>query len=279
MNSNYYHQVYRVESNLIGWTLITRDARDKISLADAQKNGLYIRKYDSSLKRLSYIPVTEIKKRFRKDPILTYTNGKDINGTISLNEAVNSSLYFGPSYKQNEENERKAAEMDKKQQEMDKKQQEIDKEQQEMQQNYENQQKKKKYEEQQRKSEENLRAQKKAQQDEFIKQIDYSPADYAAPAPALAPAPAPAVNTLAQLSPSDAEAKAAAARDEAESAWEQYKMNHPDDNMNSEFFKYMYLNHGGKRNKLRKTKRRNSRSKRRNSRSKRRKTLMNKSKK
>ena len=254
-----YYEVGKIINGVLSWTLVKKyDDTYKKSLQDAIKSGLYIEGFVRESRRTTYMPVTNFKRRFNDVPVLTYSNGE-----IDLQTAVRSRiLHFGPSHDVNAAQEKKGLAEDE--DDADKKRQAArlaaiaaDK-----QQRADYVAKNKQQAEKRLKDDKERQEQLQNFADFRSGTGEYAPA-LAAPAPAPAPADDDAV---AAASPAAVPHDDVAA---ADAAFAFAKRNNP--SLTREFYDHMTI--GGKRNKSRKPKRRNSRSKRRNSRSKRRKTL------
>ena len=233
-----YERVTGIRNGFTSW-YVTRSTKDyEIPLETAVNNGLYILESD-------YVWVHEIDRNTLKSPILKYSDKK-----IHLKEAFdNGSLYFGPHYNDVLKARQDAINHTK----------------------WVAQEKRRKEENAVAEAENKVREknrqlkyiadqnEKKQREADFAARMsgtgDYADPTRSAPAPASASASAPA---SAPAAPADDDGGYASA-----------KSIHP--GLSQSFYEHM--TNGGKRNKSRKPKRRNSRSKRRNSRSKRRKTL------
>ena len=230
----YYRKVGKVISTLLGWDLIEEYNEDnKISLGQAMKNGLYIRGRFHSSGRVTYMPVTDIKRRIRGSPVLTYTNGK-----IDLERAVGrAALYFGPSYDENAADEEEGLKDDDEKERQRGLKEEVE----------EQQRNTKRLEDDRVRELKNKEAQE-ARLKEFIEQKDRSsvtPAAFAVPDPVQSVAvPVPLQRNT----------------DNGDAGYEYAKKALGE--VNRAFYDQMTMG-GGKLNKSRKPKRRNSRSNRR----------------
>jgi hypothetical protein len=245
----YYYRVGKVNSTLSDWELIDEhDNNIKISLRDAKKNGLYIQGRVETSGRLTYMPVTDIERRFKGSPVLTYIGGKIDLKTVVLKKK----LYFGPSYDENADDEKKGLKEDNDHLENEQKRGE--------------EETKKAQQRATKRLEDALEQEsKKEVTQEALRRNVIEQTDGGSVTPTV-PVQSVATQVHGPAAPAAAAAAPAGGGD-----------------LQKGFHDYMKIMHGGKRKKSRKPKRRNSRSKRRNSRSKRRNSrsnrTLNKSKK